>query len=164
MKPLVHILLCAAIVMGAASTLGAEPKRPPETAKQTQPAPLFAEVMVLHATNTRKGIDPTIGEMPELGSAPFSAYDSYALLEKARLALEKQDARRLRLPNGAELVIHLIARLSEDQVKFAASVTRPQGKEVLPLLEVKARVGQRFVVAGQSFKKGILVLVIRPVR
>jgi hypothetical protein len=32
------------------------------------------------------------------------------------------------------------------------------------LLEVKAHVGQAFIVAGQSYKKGILVLVIRVVR
>jgi hypothetical protein len=29
------------------------------------------------------------------------------------------------------------------------------------LLEVKAKVGQAFIVAGQSYKGGILVLVVR---
>jgi len=82
MKLSVHLLLCAAIV-SLAPILGAEPTRPTQDAKPSQPAPLFAEVMVLHAANTGKGIDPRIGEMPELGNAPFSAYDSYSLLDRA---------------------------------------------------------------------------------
>jgi hypothetical protein len=163
MKLWVFLLVVLTCVAGAPSVQSAERERDGEDAGSREAAPLFAEVLVLHATNGGKGIDRRIGEMPELGRAPFSAYDSYALLDRARLPLDKH-ARRLMLPNGSQLKIDLRERLGEDQVRFAASVTRPKGKQVLPLLEVKAKVGQRFVVAGQSFKKGILVLVIRPVR
>ena len=164
MKLSVFLLLAAVCLAGAPSARSAERGRGAENGQARKSAPLFAEVVVLHATNSGKGIDARIGEMPELGRAPFSAYDSYALLDRARLPLEQQHSRKLALPNGTELTIDLRERLAEDQVKFAASVARKKGKEVLPLLEVKAKVGQRFVVAGQSFKKGILVLVIRATR
>jgi len=163
MKLSVFLLLVVACAAGTRSAYSAERERSAENERRRESAPLFAEVTVLHATNAGKGIDPRIGEMPELSRAPFSAYDSYALLDRARLPFDGH-SRHLLLPNGSQLNIDLRERLGKDQVRFAASVSRPKGKEVLPLLEVKAKVGQRFVVAGQSFKKGILVLVIRPVR
>ena len=43
------------------------------------------------------------------------------------------------------------------------SGTTPKAAE-LPLLEVKARPGQKFIVAGQSYKRGILVLVFKVLR
>ena len=125
---------------------------------------LFADILVLHATNSKKGIDPRIGAMPELSKPPFSAYSTYSLLKRARLPLKKSHRQQVDLPNGTGLRIELRERLGDDLVRLAAAITRPKGEEVLPLLEVKARVAQRFVVAGQSYKKGILVLVIRPMR
>ena len=125
---------------------------------------LAAEVLILHATNEKKGIDPRIGSLPELGKAPFSNYDSYQVLDRARLPLTKDDAKNLKLPNGRTLQVRLLDEPGPDSVRLSASINRPNGKEFLPLLEVKAHVGQAFIVAGQSHKKGILVLVIRVVK
>lgn len=124
---------------------------------------LAAEVLILHATNEKKGIDPRIGNLPELGKAPFSNYDSYEVLERARLPLKKEQAV-LKLPNGRTLQVRLVDEPGPDSVRLSASINRPNGKEFLPLLEVKARVGQAFIVAGQSHKKGILVMVIRVIK
>ena len=126
--------------------------------------PLAAEVLILHATNEKKGIDPRIGTLPELGKPPFSNYDSYQVLDRARLPLTKDDAQNLKLPNGRTLQVRLLDEPGPDSVRLSASINRPNGKEFLPLLEVKAHVGQAFIVAGQSHKKGILVLVIRVVK
>ena len=54
--------------------------------------------------------------------------------------------------------------LPNDSLRISASINQPEGGEFLPLLEVKAKVGQSFIVAGQSYKNGILVLVIRVVK
>ncbi len=124
----------------------------------------FAEVMVLHATNTKKGIDKRIGDMPELKKPPFSSYDSYELLAKHKLPLSKDDPKTVDLPNKRVLQTKLLEVLPKDQLRISASINQPKGKTFLPLLEVKAKVGQSFIVAGQSFNKGILVLVIRVVR
>jgi hypothetical protein len=127
-------------------------------------AEYFAEISVLHATNSKKGIDRRIGEMPELKKPPFSAYDSYALLQHVRLPLAKNQAKKLKLVNERVLETKLLDILSKDQVRLAASINQPGGEDFLPLLEVKAQVGQAFIVAGQSHKNGILVLVIRIVK
>jgi hypothetical protein len=149
----------------AALPASADPKAAPSAAP---PAPsaeaaasFAAEVLVLHATNGDKGIDPRIGDMKELGRPPFSSYKSYELLQKVRLPLKKDDPKTFELPNARVLQTKLIETLPEGAVRISASINQPGGKTFLPLLEVKAKVGQPFIVAGQSYKGGILVLVIR---
>lgn len=155
----------AVLCFGGASTLAAEPPRAggkPE--RSDSAASFFAEVMVLHATNSKKGIDARIGSMPELAKPPFSSYDSYELLQRARLPLDKDAPGTLKLPNGRTLETRLLQVLGKDAVRLSASINQPNGKEFLPLLEVKAKLNQSFIVAGQSYKQGILVLVIRAVK
>lgn len=156
----------ALTLLSASSPLSAaEPPRRADKEKRAAPVSVFfAEIMVLHGTSLKKGIDPRIGSMPELGKPPFSSYDSYEFLERTRLLLDKQTPRTLKLPNGRTLETRLIEVLGKDTLRFSASINQPNGKEFLPLLEVKARLEQPFIVAGQSYKQGILVLVIRAVR
>jgi len=137
---------------------------PPPSARPGAEQPPVAEVLILHATNEQKGIDPRIGKLPELGKSPFSNYDSYQVLDRVRLPLKKDAPQNLKLPNSRTLQVRLLDELGPDSVRLSASINRPSGKEFLPLLEVKAHVGQAFIVAGQSHKKGILVLVIRVVK
>ena len=140
------------------------PSVPPAASPKPDPdQSLAAEVLILHATNDKKGIDPRIGKLPELSKSPFSNYDSYQLLDRGRLPLKKEEAV-LKLPNGRTLQVRLVDEPGPDSVRLSASINRPNGKEFLPLLEVKAHVGQAFIVAGQSHKKGILVVVIRIVK
>jgi len=137
------------------------PSTAPSAAKPADASSFAAEVLILHATNDKTGVDQRIGKLPELGKPPFSNYDSYRLIDRARLPLKKDDPENLKLPNGRTLQVRLLEQLEKDSVRMSASINRPSGKEFLPLLEVKAKVGQAFIVAGQSYKKGILVLVIR---
>lgn len=148
----------AGVALAASASASAKGKeQPPE-------ASLFAEVMVLHATNAGKGIDERIGKMPELSKPPFSSYDSYELLSKTRLPLVKDDPRTMELPNGRVLRTKLLELLPKGMLRLQASINQPKGKDFLPLLEVKAKLGQSFIVAGQSYKGGMLVLVIRAVK
>jgi hypothetical protein len=136
-------------------------KPPAGKDKPVEKQEFFADIMVLHATNSKKGVDSRIGSMPELAKPPFSSYDSYELLDRQRLPLEHKAPRTLKLPNGRVLRTQLVEVLAKDSVKISASINQPNGKEFLPLLEVKAKLDQAFIVAGQSHKAGILVLVIR---
>jgi len=149
----------------AALPLGARAADGAGGSKGAAPAPseaVFAtEVLVLHATNGDKGIDPRVGDMHELKKPPFSSYKSYELLQKVKLPLKKDDPKTFELPNQRVLQTRLLEVLPEDTVRISASINQPGGKTFLPLLEVKAKVGQQFIVAGQSYKGGILVLVIR---
>jgi hypothetical protein len=118
------------------------------------------EILVLHATNAKKGIDARLKDLPELAKAPFSAYDSYAILQRARLPLALKETKTHRLPNGRSLGAELLEVQKDDVCRLSASITEPGGSAFLPLLEVRAKVGQRFIVAGQKYKSGILVLVL----
>lgn len=141
-----------------------DPKAKEDKEKKPAEAELGTEVMVLHATNSGKGIDGRIGNMPELKKPPFSSYNSYELLTKTRLPLSKED-KTMNLPNGRVLKTKLLEVLPDkEHLRISASINQPGGKTFLPLLEVKAKVGQAFIVAGQSYKGGILVLVIRVVK
>jgi hypothetical protein len=125
------------------------------------PATIGAEISILHATNGKRGIDPRIGNMPELTKPPFSSYSSYVLLKKVRLPLRLGDAQTFSLPNGRLFQTKLLQVLANDQLRISASIEQPGGGSFLPLLEVRAKKGQAFIVAGQSYKAGTLVLVIR---
>jgi hypothetical protein len=155
-------LAVAAILAGRAPSALADKTGPPGAPSATAVTAAYsAEVLVLHATNSDKGIDPRIGDMPELRQPPFSSYKSYELLEKVKHPLKKDDPKTFGLPNGRVLQTKLLEILPGDAVRISASINQPGGKTFLPLLEVKAKVGQAFIVAGQPHKGGILVLVIR---
>jgi hypothetical protein len=121
---------------------------------------MVLELLVLHATNQKKGIDERLRDLGELTRPPFARYDSYALLELARLPLEPHATKTHRLPNGRVLGAALLEAPAGDSVRLSASISEPGGHAFLPLLEVRARVGQRFIVAGQKYASGILVLVL----
>src|SRR5258706_5689499 len=122
------------------------------------------EVSVLHGSHERREIDPRLGDMAELREGPFAKYESYQLLSRTQLSLSRGGKRQLKLPNGRLLEARLEDKLSDGSSRLVASINRPDAKDFLPLLEVKARPGQAFIVAGQSYKHGILVLVFKVVR
>ncbi len=155
--------IALSFLLATAPALAGDPAERNEKKPHVE-ASFAAEVLILHATNSKKGIDARIGAMPELQKPPFSSYDSYELLERARVPLDKQSRKRLKLPNGRVLEARLLEILSGETVRLSASINQPGGKDFLPLLEVKAKVGQAFIVAGQRYKHGILVLVIRVTR
>ncbi len=153
---------CLSLSSVAVGADGAHPQGDKHEEKAEHAKAKFsAEVLVLHATNSGKGIDERIGEMPQLKKPPFSSYDSYELLVKQKLPLVKGHPETMELPNKRVLRTELLQFLPKGYLKLSASINQPGGKDFLPLLEVKAKAGQSFIVAGQSYKGGILVLVIR---
>ena len=162
LRSLVPVVALLVATPAAAKPIARAPTALGDNAREA--AKLFAEILVLHATNEKKGIDRRIGEMPELTKPPFSSYDSYTLVDRGKLPLEKGVPKTLVLPNKRVLEAKLLEVLGNGSVRLSASINQPGGKEFLPLLEVKAKLGQPFIVAGQSYKNGILVLVIRVVR
>jgi hypothetical protein len=160
-------LFALARVAHAKSKPARLPARPlaeaPEKQPEKQPETLL-EVSVLHGTQAAKDNDARIGDLPELREGPFAKYTSYQLLSRTELALSKGGKRELKLPNGRRLEARLEDRLPDGSSRLVASINRPDAKDFLPLLEVKARPGQKFIVAGQSYKRGILVLVFKVLR
>jgi hypothetical protein len=141
----------------------AKPKLLP-LADASAKAEAVVEVSVLHATHDKRDPDPRVGDVPELREGPFANYQSYELLSRAALPLSRGGKRQLKLPNGRLLEARLDTILADGSARLVASINRPDAKDFLPLLEVKARPGQSFIVAGQSYKRGILVLVFKVLR
>ena len=137
----------------------AAPQGKPETVSAK------AEIIVLHATNDATGIDPKIGKIPALLQPPFSAYNSYKLLDRAEVQLDKGIQQDRTLPDGGKLAVSLkdIEKKDKDapsKYVVIMSIER-EGKSFLPSLEVNAKPGEYFFVAGQKYKGGILVIGIR---
>lgn len=155
-------------LMGPAALAQPAPDKPPAD----QPAAEVgrADVLVLHATNSGKGISDEIRalpyELPELEKPPLSAYDSYELLANEKLPLRKNDAKSLKLPDASKLTIHLedVVAPSKpaDKTRYAlrTRVEKPSGKQ-LTNVKVTAEPKVFFFVAGPAYQKGILVIGIR---
>ncbi|HXK16976.1 MAG TPA: hypothetical protein VNG33_04210 [Polyangiaceae bacterium] len=166
--PLALGALCLLALNGAAEAktraraAGAVAEKP--TADAPEKLETIVEVSVLHGTHEERDTDPRTCNMPELREGPFAKYASYQLLTRVRLPLSRGGKRQLKLPNGRLLEARLEDILADGSSRLVASINRPDAKDFLPLLEVKARPGQAFIVAGQSYKRGILVLVFKVVK
>ncbi|MBM4373598.1 MAG: hypothetical protein FJ095_00825 [Deltaproteobacteria bacterium] len=121
------------------------------------------ELVVAHGKNDGKGIDPRLAKHKELQSPPFSSYNSYALLEETTRPLAQNKPVALQLPDGGELRVVLddFEGKGERPGRFVlkAIVKKPGGDE--STVQVKAKPGAIFFVAGQKHDKGILVLGIK---
>jgi len=166
--PLFGIMFVAGVSIAPLSSISiarAENAAPVKAAAAD--AAVSTELIVLHGTNDGTGIDPKIGQMPELGKPPFSSYNSYKLLERSSANASKSQASTTKLPNGSILQVALkdvVEPKKKGEAKryiMSASVKKAGGKDFLPLLEVNAKAGETFFVAGQSYKGGVLVIGIK---
>jgi len=159
----------AIAALTASGATSAQAPAPSGSAKTSSPnvKRARAEIIVLHATNDKKGIDPKIGKLPELAKPPFSSYDSYKLLHRAEIELSKGQADTRKLPDDGQLAVTLNEIVEPakkgDPIRFAvgASIQKPGGRAFLPGVTVSAKKGEIFFVAGQTYNKGILVIGIR---
>ena len=123
--------------------------------------PVAAEVMVLLASGEEGAIDPSLSHLRALKHPPFSEYKTLKLLSRLQVKLPHDQPVEIALPNGRTLVLRLVSLLHDGRAKVAVSISRPNRKEYLPLLEVIASSGEPFFVAGQRFEGGTLILGIR---
>lgn len=165
----------AALAFGVAAALAVGAFAPATGAQSGGAAKPKVEIMVLHATQDPKGghIDPQVAKMPQLTQPPFSAYNSYALLDKKVLPLDAsktvdpwkgKPTVPYNLVNGRVLQVTLIDQQADKRYQVGAEINQPGGATFLKLLEVKAAANEPFFVAGQSYNGGILVIgiTVRP--
>jgi hypothetical protein len=125
-----------------------------------------ANVLVVYATDTKvtkgkKGIDKRIGDVPQLLEAPFSAWDSFELLEKTDVLFSSGKNGKpgtMALPNKRKLTLKL--NELEERYDVTLTITTRKGTRILDTT-VKARKDEIFFVAGPKYKEGILVLGFR---
>jgi len=128
------------------------------------PAKATAEVIVLHGTNSGQGIDPKIGDLPQLKEPPFSSYDSYKLLERGDEKLADGKTASRKLPNGGKLELTLRgvdAGKKGKRYALEAAIKDDKGKDLLPSVKWSTKKGEYVFLAGPKYDKGILVIGIR---
>jgi hypothetical protein len=162
-------VFCCFALAGALAVLPSEARADDAGAPAQAPSQaVTADVLMLHGTNDGSGIDPKIGKMSELGAPPFSSYNSYKQLDRATLSLTKGAATTTKLPNGRVLMVTLkevTPPKKKDEPKkytISTSIESPAGGKVfLPLVEVNTTPGSWIVLAGQSYKGGMLAIGIK---
>ena len=164
--PLFGIFLAAGVSLAPIPSI-ALAEQPTPKAAATVEASVGTDFIVLHGMNDGTGIDAKIGKMPELSKPPFSAYNSYKLIGRETQASTKSTPSTLKLPNGGVLKVTLKDVLEpkkkgeSKKYVMSASIQKPGGNTFLPMLEVNAKAGETFFVAGQTYKGGILVIAIK---
>jgi hypothetical protein len=123
-------------------------------------AAVRGEVVVLHGTNSGKGVDARIKHLKEqLEQPPFSMFDSYELLTENKVPLTKAKASDVKLPDEGKLALTLEGQKGK-KVVVQADISKADGEAVMSV-KVNATPDKYFFLAGQKFKDGILVLGIR---
>ena len=137
---------------------------PPSAARADEPA-VPAEVLVVLASGSdeegAQGVDASLSDIRALKHPPFNEYKTLKLLSRQKVQLPRDQSVEITLPNGRTLVLRLVKKLPDGRAKVQVSISRPNRKEYLPLLEVIASTGEPFFVAGQRYDGGTLVLGIR---
>ena len=160
-----------ALILLGTGAFGQQPPAEKPPAEAPAQAEAQADVLVMYASNSKKGIDPKLKKLgyplPQLEQPPLSAYDSYELLDNKQLPLEKNVERELSLPEERLLKVKLDDVVTPTKPKakpryvLSASITKQGGKDPLPKVTVSAEPREIFFVAGPPYKRGILVIGIR---
>ena len=120
-----------------------------------------ADVLVIHASTTdAKTVDPRIAKMSQLSRPPFSAFNTFKVLDQKAVVLEKGRPSGLAVVNGQTLQLKLVEVTQDKRFHVSAGLTNSAGQAVLRTLEVRAAPEEPFFVAGQSYEGGTLVIAI----
>jgi len=124
-------------------------------------APLLGEVLVLLASESEGPIEPSLSHLRALKHPPFNGFKSMKIMSRSGVQLIEDRPVEVDLPNGRKVHLTLLGRLPDGRAKVQVSINRPNEKDYLPLLQVKASYGEHFFVAGQKFEGGTLVIGVR---
>ena len=111
-------------------------------------------VMVVHATDAHKKIDPKLGSLTKyLSHLRFTGYD---LLDTHRLSLKPHSVSSFTVPGGKKVTVELLSK-DDRRAKMRVQVTTSKGGKLLDTTLSVSKNGT-FIVAGPKYKDGILVL------
>ncbi len=159
-RRLARALLGAVVALVVLLTRTSAQAQQPGLVGAPLPQRAVVEVMVLHATQNPGGpsIGPGIGNMPQLQQPPFSAFNTYRLLAKQSLTLQRGVPMTYTLPNGRVLQVTLANVLPGPRFEIAAAINQPGSNAYLNLLRVTTPPNQTFFVAGQQFQGGVIII------
>jgi hypothetical protein len=154
-----HAFFVAACLALAAPLASAD--APPPTSAPAPKTTANADVLVIHATKAegRGSVDERLRRLP-LGKKPFSDYNTFKVLDKQTIPLEKGKPASYAMATGRTLRVTWSDMTKDGRYAIAAEIDRPGKSEYLKLLEVVAAPGEPFFVGGQSHQGGTLILAI----
>ncbi len=125
---------------------------------------LAADVIVAHATNAGGGIDAKLKDLPQLRQPPFSAYDTYRLIDRGTVGLAPGSPGQMPLVDERILSLALEEVVTKERepsrYRVKATLSKKDGADATNVVAL-LKTGERFFVAGQKYKGGILVIVIK---
>jgi hypothetical protein len=151
MRALQASLLALSLLVGALGRAGAD-----------EP-PAKCSVRIIQALHDgAEGIDPKISLLrPYLQKAPFTAWNSFKLLDDKEIVLAPRSASTFELPNGRQATLTYVGHLLVDgkhRLRLQLGIAEQQ-KRVLHTTFVLNE-GGVVMEAGQRFQGGLLILGI----
>lgn len=154
-------LCLASAVTFVATSAQAQPKAKPARAAAVQaPAAEPTEVLVILAGEEAGEVAPELKKIEALQKPPFSAFKSMKVLSKSPLSAAIGKPVEVTLPNGRKMQVELMEVESDGRFKVRVSINKPDAKDYLPGMVVKASPGEPFFVAGQKHQGGTLIVGI----
>lgn len=118
------------------------------------------EVLVVLASHDAGAIDPAVAQEPALHEPPFDTFHSMRVLDRIPMTIGTHSPFTHPLANGRTLRLELLDH-APPRLAARVSISRPNAPDFLPGVTVETDPGVPFVVAGQSYEGGTLVLLVR---
>jgi hypothetical protein len=124
------------------------------SARGVQAGKVQLDVLVVHATNTHKQIDPKVNKYHRY--LKHLAYTGYSPLKSHTLNLAPNKETRFELEGGRKVVVELLHR-DERRARIRVQIIAAKGGKLLDTTMSVSR-NASVIVAGPKYKEGILVL------
>jgi len=123
--------------------------------KATASDKVQAKVLVVHATEDGKYIDPKLKNLER--HLQHLKYSSYRVMTQESVALTKDESEKVSVEGGWDVNITLLST-SGDKARFRVRVSSKKGN--LADITVAVARGRTFVVSGPKYNGGILLIPI----
>ncbi len=122
--------------------------------RSVQAGKVQLDVLVVHATNSHKRIDPKVNKYQRY--LKHLAYTGYSPLQNHSLNLAPNREIRFELEGGRKVVVELLHR-DERRARIRVQIIAAKGGKLLDTTMSVSR-NASVIVAGPKYKDGILVL------
>ena len=114
------------------------------------------QISVVHATDSETGIDPRLAALTS--SFRYFKYKGYRLLSTQDADVSVGEDHSFPIEGGRRLKVTLISK-DETRARVRVEVTSDDGKLLDTTVSINR--GGTFIVAGPTYKDGILMLPVR---
>lgn len=134
----------------------AQNRPPPPPSAQAGVRQVSMELMVVHATDSRPGVDPRLASLAS--SFRYFKYQGYWLLSTQRSPVGVGDGATFSVEGDRRVKVTLVS-VDEERARVRVEMSNRDGK----LLDTTVSINRNgtFIVAGPKYQDGILMLPLR---